>query len=151
MSASRNFDDLLVPKDHVSRSKSDTFYIDNETVLRTHTSAHQTELIQEGHDRFLCTGDVYRRDTVDASHYPVFHQMEGVRVFKHDEIDPRQNRESAVEMVSEHLQSKLETMVRSVLEAWRFDGLTRTFLSQIRPMKWKSIFKTSGWKSWVVV
>ena len=114
VSASRNFDDLLVPKDHVSRSKSDTFYIDNETVLRTHTSAHQTELIQEGHDRFLCTGDVYRRDTVDASHYPVFHQMEGVRVFKHDEIDPRQNRESAVEMVSEHLQSKLETMVRSV-------------------------------------
>lgn len=114
VSIQSNFDDLLTPKDHVSRSKSDTFYIDENTVLRTHTSAHQTELIRAGHDRFLCTGDVYRRDTVDASHYPVFHQMEGVRVFKHDEIDPRSDRESAVQEVSEHLQSRLERMVRSV-------------------------------------
>ena len=38
--------------------------------------------VQEGHTKFLCIGDVYRRDTIDATHYPAFHQMEGVRVFE---------------------------------------------------------------------
>ena len=55
-----NFDSLLIPQDHVSRSKSDTYYVDKEYVLRTHTSAHQTTLMKEGLDRFLVTGDVYR-------------------------------------------------------------------------------------------
>ena len=43
-------------------------------LLRTHTSAHQCDLMAES-DTFLCTGDVYRRDEVDSSHYPVFHQV----------------------------------------------------------------------------
>ena len=107
-----NFDDLLVPKDHVSRSPSDTFYVDEETVLRTHTSAHQTELIQSGSSAFLCTGDVYRRDTVDASHYPIFHQMEGVRVFERGEIGGSESRERAVEETRGHLKTTLEGMVR---------------------------------------
>ena len=55
-----NFDSLLIPPDHVSRSKSDTYYVDKESVLRTHTSAHQTTMLKAGHDRFLVTGDVYR-------------------------------------------------------------------------------------------
>ena len=55
-----NFDSLLIKPDHVSRSKSDTYYLNNDTVLRTHTSAHQTTLMNSGHDRFLVTGDVYR-------------------------------------------------------------------------------------------
>lgn len=55
-----NFDSLLIPPDHVSRSKSDTYYFDKETVLRTHTSAHQTNMLIDGEDRFLVTGDVYR-------------------------------------------------------------------------------------------
>lgn len=76
-----NFDDLLIPKDHVSRSPSDTYYISDDLMLRAHTSAHQSSLLKEGHSNFLCTGDVYRRDEIDASHYPVFHQMEGVCVF----------------------------------------------------------------------
>lgn len=50
-------------------------------MLRTHTSAHQTQFISLGIEAFLSTGDVYRRDEIDASHYPVFHQMEGVRIF----------------------------------------------------------------------
>ncbi len=41
----------------------------------------QAELLRAGHQGFLVTGDVYRRDSIDATHYPVFHQMEGVRVF----------------------------------------------------------------------
>lgn len=77
----QNFDDVLVPADHVSRSYNDTYYVDTQTVLRCHTSAHQAELLRRGHTHFLVTGDVYRRDSIDSTHYPVFHQMEGVRVF----------------------------------------------------------------------
>ena len=73
-----NFDKLLIPLDHPSRSKSDTYYVNEEMVLRTHTSAHQNELLADGHNNFLVVGDVYRKDEVDRSHYPVFHQMEGV-------------------------------------------------------------------------
>ncbi|XP_071731196.1 phenylalanine--tRNA ligase, chloroplastic/mitochondrial-like [Rutidosis leptorrhynchoides] len=76
-----NFDEVLVPADHVSRSYNDTYYVDAETVLRCHTSAHQAGLLRKGYSNFLVTGDVYRRDSIDSTHYPVFHQMEGVRVF----------------------------------------------------------------------
>lgn len=76
-----NFDEVLVPKDHISRSPNDTYYVDANTVLRCHTSAHQAETLRAGHPAFLVTGDVYRRDSIDSTHYPVFHQMEGVRVF----------------------------------------------------------------------
>ncbi|KAK1289226.1 hypothetical protein QJS10_CPB18g00059 [Acorus calamus] len=81
----KNFDDVLVPDDHVSRSYNDTYYVDASTVLRCHTSAHQADLLRSGHTHFLVTGDVYRRDSIDSTHYPVFHQMEGVRVFSPDE------------------------------------------------------------------
>lgn len=81
VSVKQNFDDVLVPADHVSRSYNDTYYIDPQTVLRCHTSAHQAEILSGGHNHFLVTGDVYRRDSIDSTHYPVFHQMEGVRVF----------------------------------------------------------------------
>lgn len=87
VSVKSNFDDLLIPQDHPSRSKSDTYYKDGNTVLRTHTSAHQTELISKGHRNFLVTGDVYRRDEIDAFHYPVFHQMEGVTIYDHQMSD----------------------------------------------------------------
>ena len=71
----QNFDDVLVPSDHVSRSYNDTYYVDGQTVLRCHTSAHQAELLRDGHTHFLVTGDVYRRDSIDSTHYPVFHQV----------------------------------------------------------------------------
>ncbi|XP_013075159.2 phenylalanine--tRNA ligase, mitochondrial-like [Biomphalaria glabrata] len=77
----QNFDSLLVPKNHISRSPSDTYYINSEYMLRAHTSAHQRDLIQSGLDAFIVVGDVYRRDAIDATHYPVFHQIEGVRLF----------------------------------------------------------------------
>ena len=86
VSTKNNFDSLLIQPDHVSRSMSDTYYFDKNTVLRTHTSAHQTTLLEEGIDRFLVTGDVYRRDEIDSSHYPIFHQMEGVRMFSEEEL-----------------------------------------------------------------
>lgn len=80
-----NFDKLLIPKDHPARATSDTYYVDENRVLRTHTSAHQNELMEQGHKQFLVTGDVYRKDEIDSSHYPVFHQMEGVRVLENGE------------------------------------------------------------------
>ena len=82
VSAKENFDDLLIPRDHPSRASSDTFYINKSTVLRTHTSAHQLPLLrQKDIDRFLVFADVYRRDEIDRSHYPVFHQVEGLCTF----------------------------------------------------------------------
>jgi len=78
VSTRANFDDLLIPEDHPCRKRSDTYYIDDQTILRTQTSAHQTEVLRNGYDKFLVTGDVYRKDEVDRTHYPVFHQMEGV-------------------------------------------------------------------------
>jgi len=75
------FDELRVPEDHVSRSSSDTYYLNDTELLRAHTSAHQCTLMASGETAFLCSGDVYRRDEVDSSHYPVFHQMEGVRLY----------------------------------------------------------------------
>ncbi|CAM9567630.1 unnamed protein product [Chrysoparadoxa australica] len=86
VSTAANFDSLLIPQDHVSRRPSDTYYVDGERCLRTHTSAHQVEVLNKGVDSFLLCGDVYRRDEIDRSHYPVFHQMEGVKIFTHDEV-----------------------------------------------------------------
>ena len=86
----QNFDSLLVAPDHVTRSKKDNYYITQDTLLRAHTSAHQRDFIKMGFDRFLVSGDVYRRDTIDSSHYPVFHQMEGVRLFSGDELFGRE-------------------------------------------------------------
>lgn len=82
----QNFDSLLIPEDHPSRKKGDNYYINRSTMLRAHTSAHQRELVSAGLDAFLLAGDVYRRDEIDSSHYPVFHQMEGVRLFSNHEL-----------------------------------------------------------------
>ena len=82
----QNFESLLIGEDHPMRSPSDTYYINKSNVLRAHTSAHQLDLMRMGFDSFLAVGDVYRRDTIDASHYPVFHQMEGVRLFTQHEV-----------------------------------------------------------------
>lgn len=82
-----NFDALLIPLDHPSRSKHDTYYIDDEHCLRTHTSAHQRELLEAGERKFLVPGSVYRKDEVNRTHYPVFHQIEGVYCAEDATID----------------------------------------------------------------
>jgi phenylalanyl-tRNA synthetase alpha chain len=86
VSVEQNFDSLLVPVDHVSRSRNDNYYINSSTMLRAHTSAHQRDIIKSGLNAFLVSGDVYRRDEIDSTHYPVFHQMEGVRLFTREEL-----------------------------------------------------------------
>jgi len=78
----QNFDSLGFPLDHVGRSRTDTYYLNKNTVLRTHTSAHQADTFRNNESEgYLISADVYRRDAVDRSHYPVFHQMEGARTW----------------------------------------------------------------------
>ncbi|CAO3646145.1 unnamed protein product [Cunninghamella blakesleeana] len=89
VSTKQNFDDLLIPKDHPSRTKSDNYYFNKDTVLRAHTSAHQLQGLASGSRKFLISGDVYRRDEIDSSHYPVFHQIEGLAYFDHDMHHPQ--------------------------------------------------------------
>jgi phenylalanyl-tRNA synthetase alpha chain len=82
VTTAQNFDSLGFPLDHVGRSRTDTYYLNKETVLRTHTSAHQADTFRNNESEgYLISADVYRRDAVDRSHYPVFHQMEGARTW----------------------------------------------------------------------
>ncbi|EDW73745.1 uncharacterized protein Dwil_GK19627 [Drosophila willistoni] len=85
----QNFDNLLIPSDHVSRQKSDCYYINKHQLLRAHTTAHQVELISGGLDNFLVVGEVYRRDEIDSTHYPVFHQADAVRLVTKDKLFER--------------------------------------------------------------
>ena len=75
-----NFELLNVPKNHPARDAQDTFYIDDTVLLRSQTSPVQarTMLSRKPPIRIICPGRVYRADEVDATHSPVFHQMEGL-------------------------------------------------------------------------
>ncbi|XP_058208791.1 phenylalanine--tRNA ligase, chloroplastic/mitochondrial-like [Rhododendron vialii] len=115
VSVKQNFDDVLVPEDHVSRSYNDTYYVDSHTVLRCHTSAHQAELLRKGHTHFLVTGDVYRRDSIDSTHYPVFHQMEGFRVFNPEDWEPSGMDDTSY--AAEDLKKCLEGLARHLFGA----------------------------------
>lgn len=77
-----NFTALNTPEAHPSRDPSDTFYVDDGTVLRTHTSPGQIRsmLAQEPPVYVVSLGRVYRRDTPDATHTPTFHQVECLAV-----------------------------------------------------------------------
>lgn len=77
----KNFDELSFAKDHPGRAVTDSYYVNKDMMLRTHTSAHEVEMFRKGEDKWLLTADVYRRDEIDGSHYPVFHQVEGARIF----------------------------------------------------------------------
>lgn len=79
-----NFEMLNIPKDHPARDTQDTFYVSDDIVLRTHTSPVQirTMLKQKPPIRMICPGRVYRSDDVDATHSPIFNQIEGLVVDK---------------------------------------------------------------------
>ena len=82
VSVEQNFDSLGIPADHPGRSRTDTYYVNANTVLRTHTSAHQADTFRScPTPGFLISADVFRRDSIDRSHYPAFHQMEGAMVW----------------------------------------------------------------------
>jgi len=76
-----NFEALNIPKDHPARDMQDTFYVEDEVVLRTHTSPVQIRVMEKRKPplRFIAPGRVYRCDS-DVSHTPQFHQVEGLMV-----------------------------------------------------------------------
>ncbi|MFL0790965.1 MAG: phenylalanine--tRNA ligase subunit alpha [Prochlorococcus sp.] len=73
-----NFSALNIPEDHPARDMQDTFYLGGDRLLRTHTSPVQIRFLEETPPpvRIVAPGRVYRRDAVDATHSPVFHQVE---------------------------------------------------------------------------
>ena len=93
-----NFDGLNIPEDHPARGSADTFYFKEQALLlRTHTSPVQVRVLQRiaakgpdglseleraGGIRFLAPGRVYRKDEIDPTHSPMFHQVEGMLVGK---------------------------------------------------------------------
>lgn len=79
-----NFEALNIPKNHPARSEQDTFYINDNLVLRTQTSPVQIRVMEEQKPpiKMIAPGKVYRSDAVDATHSPIFYQMEGLVIDK---------------------------------------------------------------------
>ncbi len=79
-----NFEALNIPKNHPARDTQDTFYINDDVVLRSQTSPVQVRVMENTKPpiRIISPGKVYRSDAVDATHSPVFHQMEGLVIDK---------------------------------------------------------------------
>ncbi len=105
-----NFKALNIPDNHPARDEQDTFYINSEFLLRTQTSSVQVR-VMEGATlpiRIIAPGRVYRSDEVDATHLPVFHQLEGLVV---DENMTMANLKGALEVFAKELLGE-ETKVR---------------------------------------
>ncbi|MGN1227324.1 MAG: phenylalanine--tRNA ligase subunit alpha [Christensenellales bacterium] len=79
-----NFDKLNIPKDHPARDVQDTFYIDDKKLLRSQTSTMQIRVMENSTPpiKMISTGKVYRGDELDASHSPIFHQLEALVIDK---------------------------------------------------------------------
>ncbi|HHS13209.1 MAG TPA: phenylalanine--tRNA ligase subunit alpha, partial [bacterium] len=77
-----NFEALNIPEGHPAREMHDTLFVDDQVVLRTHTSPVQVRVMEKQSPpiRVISPGRCYRRDTPDATHSPVFHQVEGLCV-----------------------------------------------------------------------
>ena len=82
--ATYNFDKLNTPADHPARDIQDTFYITDDILLRSQTSPVQARVMENSKPpiKIICPGAVYRSDSVDATHSPVFHQIEGLVIDK---------------------------------------------------------------------
>jgi len=79
-----NFEALNIPPNHPARDSQDTFYITENILLRTHTSPMQVRVMEKQKPpiRIIVPGRVYRSDAVDATHSPIFHQVEGLLIDK---------------------------------------------------------------------
>ena len=79
-----NFEALIMPRYHPARDEQDSFYLDDTHLLRTQTSPVQIRVMEKKSPpiRIIAPGRCYRRDAVDASHFPMFHQVEGLAVDK---------------------------------------------------------------------
>lgn len=100
-----NFDRLRVPKDHPSRSPTDTYYSD-DGCLRTHMTCYLYPLAKsetgESKLKYITCGDVYRKDAIDATHYPVFHQMDAFCIVD-DNVDVKKDLRNRLQGLVKHL------------------------------------------------
>lgn len=80
-----NFEALNIPANHPAKDEQDTFYINDQFLLRTQTSSVQVRVMEQGKlpIRMIAPGRVFRSDEVDATHSPSFHQIEGLVIDKH--------------------------------------------------------------------
>ena len=101
-----NFDKLRVPADHPSRRPTDTYYKDEKTCLRTHMTCYLYPFGKsetgESKLKYITCGDVYRKDTIDATHYPVFHQMDAFCIVP-DGVDVKQDLRNRLQGLVKHL------------------------------------------------
>jgi len=101
-----NFDRLRVPQNHPSRARSDTFYENENTVLRTHMTCYLYPMgkSETGHSqlKYITCGDVYRKDAIDATHYPVFHQIDAFCIVP-DGVDVKQDLRNRLSGLVTHL------------------------------------------------
>ena len=104
-----NFQALNIPQDHPARDMQDTFYITDNILLRTQTSAMQARLMEKKQPpiKMICPGKVFRSDS-DSSHSPVFHQIEGLVV---DENITLRDLKGTLEYLAKNLFGK-DTKVR---------------------------------------
>ena len=117
-----NFELLNIPKDHPARDMQDTFYIDPNTLLRTHTSPVQARTMLESQGqpiRMICPGKTYRRDDDDATHSHQFAQIEGLVVDKNINIG--------------HLKATLELFVKKMFGESREIRLRSSFFPFTEP------------------
>lgn len=110
--ARKCFDELLFAADHVGRSASNSYYLNRRFVLRPHMTAVEREYIKRGLDAFAVVGSVFRRDEIDQTHYPIFHQLEGVKILQDAAWggDP-------VRACAEALRSQMEGLVQHLFGA----------------------------------
>ena len=134
-----NFDALNIPADHPARTMQDTFFIEpieSGLVLRTHTSPVQirTMLAQEPPIYVICPGRTFRADELDATHSPVFHQVEGLVVDK------------GITMA--HLKGTLDNFARHMFGPDVTTRLRPSFFPFTEPSAEVDIFFNNRWIEW---
>jgi len=138
----QNFDDLGFPSDHVGRSAHDSYYINRVHMLRTHMTAHEQELILAGHQSFVMAGNVFRRDEIDSTHYPVFHQLEGVNIFNDtpqvDVISPLVKELAAKGPQEDHQVRETEACLAHLQGT--VNGLLSHLFGKTTPIRWQECY-----------
>lgn len=131
-----NFDRLGFPQNHPGRSRTDTYYVDSKTVLRTHTSAHQhwafSKSADKNHAGYTICADVYRRDSIDRSHFPVFHQMEGACVWN---LPEGNKHKSKLDQLNERIAQIQESLDRLPGHSLEIEDEAGAFNNQENPIQ----------------
>jgi Phenylalanyl-tRNA synthetase alpha subunit len=106
VSVENNFDRLRVPKNHPSRNPTDTFYKNENEVLRTHMTCYLYPIGKsetgESKLKYITCGDVYRKDAIDSTHYPVFHQIDAFCIVP-DGVDVKKDLRNRLVGLVKHL------------------------------------------------